>query len=175
MRVACACHPGCCSGQGDHRRALPAGNAGSGAGRAEMFPDTREEGVQPTSVARERVLMPRDLFTVVLSSVWQVPVPGRDVLPVPFPQSCVAAAVSPSVGLSIVFPPRRGLERWAAGAGGVRGSRGASRRLRGCLRSVRTSAALCPGLSPPWAAGRGCRGQGAVRIQPASSLGYNQI
>lgn len=34
-----------------------------------MFPDTREEGVQPTSVARERVLMPRDLFTVILSSL----------------------------------------------------------------------------------------------------------
>ena len=50
--------------------------AGRRGGRAEMFPDTGEEGVQHTSVAQERVLMPGDLFTVVLSSLGWFLCPG---------------------------------------------------------------------------------------------------
>lgn len=41
-----------------------------------MFPSSGEEGEQHTSVARERVLMPRDLFTVVLSSLGWFLCPG---------------------------------------------------------------------------------------------------
>lgn len=70
--------PGRVPAQGprDSHHALPAGNKGRGAGRAEMFPDSREEGMRHTGVARERVFLPCDIFTVVLSSLGWFLCPG---------------------------------------------------------------------------------------------------